>query len=126
MAEEDYKDWKERLEIVQTSMNSLKSITLLSNYVKNKFGKLDYLINNAAQTIRRPRAFYTPLKKPTSDPDKLVKLVIDDYFKFNNDKVDLAVEYEDIKKFVQENPQENQKKEILTIREEKNEDEESQ
>ena len=100
MAEEDYKNWKDRLEIIQTSMNSLKSITVLSQYVCKKFGKLDYLINNAAQTIRRPRAFYSPLKKQKEDPDNLIKLVIDDYFEFNNDKVDMAIEYEDIKKFV--------------------------
>ena len=39
-------------------MNNIMNITKLTNYIKNKYKKLDILINNAAQTIRRPRAFY--------------------------------------------------------------------
>lgn len=102
MQESDYETWKSRLSIVQVSMNSFKSIASLAKYVKQTFGRLDILINNAAQTIRRPRAFYEPLIKPKYDPDNLIKIVIDDYFEFNNDKIDLAIEYADIKKFAEE------------------------
>jgi NAD(P)-dependent dehydrogenase (short-subunit alcohol dehydrogenase family) len=54
----DYCEFKDRLTIYQLNMLSGKNISKFVQYVTEKFKRIDYLINNAAQTIRRPKQFY--------------------------------------------------------------------
>jgi NADP-dependent 3-hydroxy acid dehydrogenase YdfG len=37
------------------------SVEIFCNFIEQKYERLDILINNAAQTVRRPAGFYTHL-----------------------------------------------------------------
>ena len=54
----EYEEFKDRLFLYQLNMLNESNIKEFVAYVKETFGRVDYLINNAAQTIRRPREFY--------------------------------------------------------------------
>ncbi|MGL1887218.1 MAG: SDR family oxidoreductase [Reichenbachiella sp.] len=56
--EEDYNDWKDRLHIHGLDLRHIPSVELFANYVEQNFERLDVIINNAAQTVRRPPGFY--------------------------------------------------------------------
>ena len=52
--EEDFADWGDRLHIYGLDLRHLPSVELFTEYVGTRYGRLDILINNAAQTVRRP------------------------------------------------------------------------
>lgn len=56
--EPDAKDWSCRLHIFGLDLRHSPSVELFAKFVTERFSRLDYLINNAAQTVRRPRGFY--------------------------------------------------------------------
>jgi NAD(P)-dependent dehydrogenase (short-subunit alcohol dehydrogenase family) len=56
--EDSFAAFKERLHIYQLNMLMESNINKFVQYIKRKFERVDYLINNAAQTIRRPKEFY--------------------------------------------------------------------
>ena len=56
--EEDYKEWSDRLHIHGLDLRHIPSVEIFCNYIEQKFDRLDILINNAAQTVRRPSGFY--------------------------------------------------------------------
>jgi NAD(P)-dependent dehydrogenase (short-subunit alcohol dehydrogenase family) len=60
-AEGDYDVWKERLHIHGLDLRHTPSVELFASYVEHAFARLDILINNAAQTVRRPPGFYAHL-----------------------------------------------------------------
>ena len=51
----DYDLWKDRLFIIECDFTSSIQVSALISTIKHKFSKLDILINNAAQTIVRPK-----------------------------------------------------------------------
>ncbi|WP_236022972.1 SDR family NAD(P)-dependent oxidoreductase [Dictyobacter formicarum] len=57
----DFADWCERLEIYGLDLRQLSGIQRCTAYIQQQYGRLDILINNAAQTVRRPPAFYAHL-----------------------------------------------------------------
>ena len=59
--EEDFKKWAHRLDIYGLDLRHTPSVELFCNYVEQKYPRLDLLINNAAQTVRRPPGFYAHL-----------------------------------------------------------------
>lgn len=59
--EEDYDQWHDRLHIYGLDLRHTPSVELFTSYVKQTYDRLDLLINNAAQTVRRPPGFYTHL-----------------------------------------------------------------
>ncbi len=59
--EEDYHVWKDRLEIYGLDLRHTPSVEIFTRYLEQKLNRLDHLINNAAQTVRRPPGFYTHL-----------------------------------------------------------------
>ncbi len=59
--EEDFGQWKDRLHIYGLDLRHTPSVELFCNYVEQKYARLDILINNAAQTVRRPPGFYAHL-----------------------------------------------------------------
>jgi NAD(P)-dependent dehydrogenase (short-subunit alcohol dehydrogenase family) len=61
MKEKDYNDWKERLHIYGLDLRHTPSVDLFARYVEENFNRLDIIINNAAQTVRRPAGFYSHL-----------------------------------------------------------------
>ncbi|RYZ75152.1 MAG: SDR family NAD(P)-dependent oxidoreductase, partial [Proteobacteria bacterium] len=56
--EEDYDQWKDRLEIHGLDLRHTPSVEIFARYMETHLDRLDILINNAAQTVRRPPGFY--------------------------------------------------------------------
>ena len=59
--EKDFKEWKDRLHIYGLDLRHTPSVELFCHYIEQKYDRLDILINNAAQTVRRPPGFYAHL-----------------------------------------------------------------
>ncbi len=59
--EDDFKDWQHRLHIYGLDLRHTPSVELFTHYVETNYDRLDILINNAAQTVRRPPGFYAHL-----------------------------------------------------------------
>ena len=59
--EEDFSSWGHRLHIYGLDLRHIPSVELFASYIEKKYDRLDILINNAAQTVRRPSGFYAHL-----------------------------------------------------------------
>ncbi|HLA04997.1 MAG TPA: SDR family oxidoreductase, partial [Syntrophales bacterium] len=59
--EEGFAAWGDRLHIHGLDLRHIPSVELFADYVEQRYGRLDILINNAAQTVRRPAGFYAHL-----------------------------------------------------------------
>ncbi|MBI3616610.1 MAG: SDR family oxidoreductase [Candidatus Omnitrophica bacterium] len=59
--EADFARWQDRLHIYGLDLRHTPSIEIFCNYIEQKYDRLDILINNAAQTVRRPPGFYAHL-----------------------------------------------------------------
>lgn len=59
--EDDYTQWAHRLKIHGLDLRHIPSVEIFCNYIEQKYDRLDILINNAAQTVRRPSGFYKHL-----------------------------------------------------------------
>lgn len=59
--EDDFTDWGHRLHIHGLDLRHIPSVEIFCNYIEQQYDRLDILINNAAQTVRRPTAFYKHL-----------------------------------------------------------------
>ncbi|MEP7289875.1 MAG: SDR family NAD(P)-dependent oxidoreductase [Chloroflexota bacterium] len=60
-AEPDFVDWKDCLHIYGVDFRHTAGLEMFVHYLTNSYPKLDILINNAAQTVRRPPAYYQHL-----------------------------------------------------------------
>ncbi|WP_234946507.1 SDR family NAD(P)-dependent oxidoreductase [Aequorivita viscosa] len=56
--EEDFHKWADRLKIHGLDLRHIPSVEIFCNYISQQYDTLDILINNAAQTVRRPAGFY--------------------------------------------------------------------
>ena len=69
--EDDYSKWSNRLHIHGLDLRHIPSVEIFCNYIEQQYSRLDILINNAAQTVRRPSGFYFHLmeneKRPISE-----------------------------------------------------------
>ncbi|KAB1155009.1 SDR family NAD(P)-dependent oxidoreductase [Flavobacterium luteum] len=59
--EYDFINWGHRLKIIGLDLRHIPSVEIFCNFIGQKYGRLDILINNAAQTVRRPAGFYKHL-----------------------------------------------------------------
>ncbi len=59
--EEDFETWGHRLKIHGLDLRHIPSVELFCTYIEQQYNRLDVLINNAAQTVRRPAGFYQHL-----------------------------------------------------------------
>lgn len=59
--EEDFREWGHRLKIHGLDLRHIPSVELFCHFVESQYERLDILINNAAQTVRRPAGFYKHL-----------------------------------------------------------------
>lgn len=59
--EADFDQWKDRLEIHGLDLRHTPSVEIFTRYIERHLDRLDILINNAAQTVRRPPGFYAHL-----------------------------------------------------------------
>ena len=66
--EEDYEEWSDRLKIHGLDLRHVPSVELFANYVEQNYHRLDIIINNAAQTVRRPSGFYSHLMEQENLP----------------------------------------------------------
>lgn len=59
--EPDFKDWAHRLEVHGLDLRHSPSVELFARWLSRRLPRLDFLINNAAQTVRRPVGFFSHL-----------------------------------------------------------------
>ena len=57
-AEPDFKDWGHRLEIYGLDLRHTPSVEAFCKHLLTTHSRLDFIINNACQTVRRPPDFY--------------------------------------------------------------------
>lgn len=81
--EDDFKDWGHRLKIHGLDLRHIPSVEIFCNFIEQKYGRLDILINNAAQTVRRPSGFYAHLMEneelPISSFSQEVQSLLNDH-----------------------------------------------
>ncbi|WP_416441905.1 SDR family NAD(P)-dependent oxidoreductase [Leeuwenhoekiella sp. A16] len=74
--EEDFHKWADRLHIHGLDLRHIPSVEMFCNFIEQKYENLDILINNAAQTVRRPAGFYQHLMEKEEMPlDELPKYI---------------------------------------------------
>lgn len=56
--EADFHEWSDRLQIHGLDLRHTPSVEIFCRYLEQNLDRLDILINNAAQTVRRPPGFY--------------------------------------------------------------------
>ncbi|WP_431190642.1 SDR family oxidoreductase [Flavobacterium circumlabens] len=66
--EDDFMEWGHRLKIHGLDLRHIPSVEIFCNFIEQKYERLDILINNAAQTVRRPSGFYTHLMENEERP----------------------------------------------------------
>jgi NAD(P)-dependent dehydrogenase (short-subunit alcohol dehydrogenase family) len=59
--EQDFADWSHRLEVHGLDLRHSPSVELFARWLSRRLPRLDHLINNAAQTVRRPVGFFSHL-----------------------------------------------------------------
>lgn len=64
--ESDYPQFKERLQIHGLDLRHSPSVELFAHCMLERLPRLDYLLNNACQTVRRPAPFYAHLLEKES------------------------------------------------------------
>jgi len=59
--ESDFQNWKSRLQIYGLDLRHTPSVEVFSEHLLSRLNRLDVIINNACQTVRRPPGFYAHL-----------------------------------------------------------------
>ena len=59
--EPDFKNWADRVQVYGLDLRHSPSVEIFTRYLNHSCDRLDILINNAAQTVRRPPGFYAHL-----------------------------------------------------------------
>lgn len=66
--EEDFAKWQHRVEVHGLDLRHAPSVEMFARYLVQKEERLDILINNAAQTVRRPAGFYAHMLENEQQP----------------------------------------------------------
>jgi NAD(P)-dependent dehydrogenase (short-subunit alcohol dehydrogenase family) len=66
--EKDFDAWKHQLQIYGLDLRHSPSVELFTHFISSTEERLDFLINNAAQTVRKPPGFYRHLMEWESKP----------------------------------------------------------
>ncbi|MCD6398182.1 MAG: SDR family oxidoreductase [Spirochaetaceae bacterium] len=84
--EKDFFEWGDRLHIYGLDLRHTPSVEIFCAHIEEKYHRLDLLINNAAQTVRRPPGFYTHLMENETKPfecfSENVKMVLESFSVF--------------------------------------------
>jgi NAD(P)-dependent dehydrogenase (short-subunit alcohol dehydrogenase family) len=56
--EPDFEDWRDRVEVFGLDLRHTPSVEAFCGHLSSTYGHLDYVVNNACQTVRRPPEFY--------------------------------------------------------------------
>jgi NAD(P)-dependent dehydrogenase (short-subunit alcohol dehydrogenase family) len=67
-AEPDFKDWGSRLEIFGLDLRHTPSVEAFCKHLLTTRSRLDFIINNACQTVRRPPDFYAHMMERENGP----------------------------------------------------------
>ena len=67
-AEADYADFHPRLRIHGLDLRHTPSVELFARFLVSRLPRLDYILNNACQTVRRPAGFFQHLLEIESEP----------------------------------------------------------
>jgi NAD(P)-dependent dehydrogenase (short-subunit alcohol dehydrogenase family) len=67
-AEQDFADWSDRLEVFGLDLRHTPSVERFSRFLQGHLERLDFLVNNACQTVRRPAGFYRHLMEGEARP----------------------------------------------------------
>ncbi|MFN2629487.1 MAG: SDR family NAD(P)-dependent oxidoreductase [Gaiellaceae bacterium] len=59
--EPDFEDWGDRLDIFGVDLRHTPSVEAFCRHLSSTLERLDYIVNNACQTVRRPAGFYRHL-----------------------------------------------------------------
>jgi NAD(P)-dependent dehydrogenase (short-subunit alcohol dehydrogenase family) len=78
--EPDFPEWKDRLEIYGLDLRHTPSVEAFCREILATHSRLDFIVNNACQTVRRPPAFYAHMMAVEQEavhdmPDDLRRLV---------------------------------------------------
>ncbi|MEJ0088937.1 MAG: SDR family oxidoreductase [Limisphaerales bacterium] len=66
--EPDFKDWGNRLEIFGLDLRHTPSVEAFCKHLLTTRNRLDFIINNACQTVRRPPDFYVHMMERENGP----------------------------------------------------------
>ncbi|HEV2702835.1 MAG TPA: SDR family oxidoreductase [Steroidobacteraceae bacterium] len=66
--ESDYEVFRQRLQIHGLDLRHSPSVELFSRFLLERLPRLDYILNNACQTVRRPAAFFAHLLAKEAAP----------------------------------------------------------
>jgi NAD(P)-dependent dehydrogenase (short-subunit alcohol dehydrogenase family) len=67
-AESDYIDFRARLQIHGLDLRHTPSVELFARFMLARLPRLDYILNNACQTVRRPAGFFQHLLERETEP----------------------------------------------------------
>jgi NAD(P)-dependent dehydrogenase (short-subunit alcohol dehydrogenase family) len=56
--EPDFAEWSDRLEVFGLDLRHTPSVEAFCHHLRDTRGRLDFIVNNACQTVRRPPDFY--------------------------------------------------------------------
>jgi NAD(P)-dependent dehydrogenase (short-subunit alcohol dehydrogenase family) len=66
--EADFGDFHERLEVHGLDLRHTPSVEVFARHIGQRHRRLDFVINNACQTVRRPAGFYRHLLEAEQEP----------------------------------------------------------
>jgi NAD(P)-dependent dehydrogenase (short-subunit alcohol dehydrogenase family) len=66
--EKDFPEWQERLQIYGLDLRHTPSVETFTSHLQRSLPRLDFVIHNACQTVRRPVGFYTHLMQAELAP----------------------------------------------------------
>lgn len=67
-AEADFEQWSDRLEIYGLDLRHTPSVEAFCQHLAATYDRLDFIVNNACQTVRRPPAFYEHMMELEAGP----------------------------------------------------------
>jgi len=67
-AESDFKNWSDRLKIYGLDLRHTPSVDAFTRHLLETQSRLDFIINNACQTVRRPPGFYEHMMAGETGP----------------------------------------------------------
>lgn len=86
--EKDFGDWGDRLHIYGLDLRHTPSVEIFCSHIEQTYHRLDILINNDAQTVRGPPAFYAHLmdneNRPFIDLDQKVRRLMTNHQRCNH------------------------------------------
>jgi NAD(P)-dependent dehydrogenase (short-subunit alcohol dehydrogenase family) len=66
--EEDFAEFRERLQVHGLDLRHTPSVELFTQFLVERLPRLDYVLNNACQTVRRPAGFFEHLLAREAEP----------------------------------------------------------